>query len=106
MRTSSATAGNTGTEYKLMNMTQGPQGNSFNFTNQNQTFIIGGYKSTMHAGTSKLSVLSGQNSNSNSMMGYSSKVVSQQKKPSSVKAKKINKKTMGINIGLHNAVPN
>jgi hypothetical protein len=34
LRTSSATAGNTGTEYKLLSMTAGPPGpNNFNFTN-------------------------------------------------------------------------
>ena len=51
MRTSSATAGNTGTEYKLLNMTSGAPGlNNLNITNQNQQYHIGnGNKSVTHA---------------------------------------------------------
>jgi len=67
MRTSSATAGNTNTEFKLLSMTglsgqdgAGPNG-LLNFSNHNQHYMLGGGASATHAmsGASGLSGLSG-----------------------------------------------
>lgn len=82
LRTSSATAGNTGTEYKLLNMTTGgfnPNNNNFGFVNPNQNFAPGAAKSSAQAAASKLSVMSGHNSASNSMMGFNNKIGAQAK---------------------------
>jgi len=67
MRTSSATAGNTNTEFKLLSMTglsgqggTGPNG-LLNFSNHNQHYMLGGGTSATHAlsGASGISGLSG-----------------------------------------------
>jgi hypothetical protein len=85
LRTSSATAGNTGTEYQLLNMTGGinTHPNNFAFANQHQhqhqNFAAGGAKQSAHGVASKLSVMSGHNSASNSMMGFNNKVGTQGK---------------------------
>lgn len=96
MRTSSATAGNTNTEYQLLNMTGGFNG----LLNQNY-FLKGGHSVT-HAiqGHSKVSMLSGEPSMTNSVLGYGNKLSQTQKqKPSSVKSKKVAKRNLGSTNG-------
>ena len=96
MRTSSATAGNTNTEYKLlnMNMTGG-----LNLNNQ-KNFMLGGGNSVTHA----ISKMAGEPQVSTT--NYSNKMISskQTTKPSSVKGKKMNAKnrTLGSNGGQMN----
>ena len=96
MRTSSATAGNTNTEYKLlnMNMTGG-----LNLTNQ-KNFMLGGGNSVTHA----ISKMAGEPQVSTT--NYSNKMISskQTTKPSSVNGKKMNAKnrTLGSNGGQMN----
>jgi hypothetical protein len=104
MRTSSATAGHTETEYQLLNMSAGIGLANMNFRNQNHTFIVGGNNTALQ-GASKLSIMSGQQLAPNSI-NYGNKLGMPGKhKPQSVKSKKITKKNLGLTNGSNGPMP-
>jgi len=98
MRTSSATAGNTDTEYKLLSMTAGMSG--LNLANQ-KYLLTGGNSVTNAVSTTK--ALSGEPSVNQSIIGYTNKLATQKQKPHTVKAKKFAKRNLATTSGSNGA---